>query len=956
MTSFVNIALRSEFSFKKTFGRIDSLADYANGALGIADLGNTFSHVYLDKLSKKHGFKPLYGVRLEVVEDSGIRTRGISGPIYIFIARTQEGVCEINKLVKISSEKFYFKSHITISDMISVSENVIVIAESVETFDRCDFVALTPSTSPLICAAAIDNGTPIVYVNNNYYNTPEDKKVYQLIAGSHKRGDDYYYNFDDKSVKQHIQNEFEFFRVWKSHEAILNTQKIADMVESFELKRAPMVSYSGYRNIDVWCEKGAKKLGVDLNDPIYKARYEREMNLIIEKKYVDYFMIVHEMIEKAKAKMFVGPARGSSCGSLVCYLLGITTIDPLKFDLLFERFIDVNRFDLPDIDIDFNDVKRPTVIKDLIKKYGENNVCSISNINRLKAKSAIGEFATALRVPKYESDEVSSSITSRSGGDARASMSIIDTFESTDAGKLFIKKYPAMLLCAKAEGHAAAVGKHAAGIIVCNDDVTQYGGVDVRTGSIMLDKKTAEYLNLLKIDILGLRTLTILEECAGLIGMDYNDYYNLPLDDEKTYQVFLEMRLQGIFQFEGSAMQQMCKQMGVEHFGDIVAITAIARPGPLHSGGAGRFISRRTGQSEVEYITEHESYVNATKETYGEFIYQEQLMNVCRNLGQMDWADVSAIRNAMSKSLGEEFFNKYKVAFVDGAMKNGVSEIIAEKIWGTMITFGSWGMNKSHTVAYGHISYWCAYMKAHHPLEFTAANLKHAKDKNSAIRILRDAVENEGIEYVAIDPDESEVDWCAKNGRLIGGLVNIKGIAESKAKEIIRMRNGERKYTPAMTRILMNPVTDFDTIYPCRDKFGKFYTSPKLAGLSSPVSYVKEISENADCEYIVLGKVTKKDLRDLNEYNEVQKRNGVVYSKNSKFLKIVIEDDTGEIQCRINRFKFDDMDGQKWSDALIEDETYVLLKGTIREGIRILHINGIFDITNFEFDEDEEDE
>lgn len=952
MTSLINIALRSEYSFGQTFGKIGDLIKYENGALGIADFGNTFSHVYLEKLSKSKGFKPLYGVRLQVVKDSLIRERGEHGPVYIFIAKNQDGLVEINNLVRLSTEKFYYKAHIAQSDMIGVSDNVIVIAENIETTERCDFIALTPNTTPLMIGASEDFGIPLVYVNNNFYPTPEDKQVYQLMAGAHKRGDDYFYNFDSKSVPQHILNEFEFDRIWKRKDALDNSKKIADMVESFDLKKAPMVSYSGCSDIEKWCKKGAKKHGIDLNSEPYKSRYDHEIKLIKEKNYTDYFLIVAEMIDKAKAKMLVGPARGSSGGSLVCYLIGITTIDPIKFDLLFERFIDVNRFDLPDIDVDFPDNKRDLVIKDLIKKYGSENVCHISNINKMKPKSAIGDFATALRVPKYESDSVKDSIADRSGGDARAALSIMDAFETTDIGKEFIKKYPAMALCARAQNHASAVGKHAAGIIVCNNPISTYGGYDARTSSIMLDKKGAEHLNLLKIDCLGLRTLTILEECARMVGMDPLKYYDLPLNDKKAFKVFKQMRLNGIFQFEGSAMQQICGQMGIEHFDDIVVVTAIARPGPLHSGGAGRFIARRIGKEETSYACDHPLYIAATENTYGEFIYQEQLMNVCKNLGSMSWADVSAVRSAMSKSLGEEYFNKYKDVFVKGCIENGVDELTAVKIWGTMVTFGSWGMNKSHTVAYGHISYWCAYMKAHYPLEFTCANLKHAKDKNSSIKILRDAVENDGVEYIPIDPDTSDVDWSIVGEKLVGGLINIKGIAEKKAREILRMRKGETKYTPAIAKLLLNPVTDFDTIYPCRDRYGAFYTNPRAVGLSSPVDYIKDIRDDVDCEYIVIGKVVGKDLRDLNEYNEIQKRGGKVLDKNNKFLKILVEDDTGQIQCRINRYKFDDYDGNKWAESLIVDESYVAIKGTIREGMRILQISQIFDITDMEIDEE----
>jgi len=947
MTSLINIALRSEFSFGQTYGRIDKLVKYANGALGVADLANTFSHTYLEKLSKKHNFKPLYGVRLEVVQDEHLRTRGVFGATYIFIAKNQDGLIEINQLVHLAYDLFYYKPHVSFSAVLSLSKNVIVIAESFESEQRIDYLSLSPTTSKLIYEAAQELKIPFVYTNSNYYTAATDKKVYQLIAGVQKRGDEYQYKFEDRIFPQHILNQYELKRYYNEPSALTNTQVIANMCEQFDLKRAPMVSYDGFRSIDKWCEKNAKDLRIDLKTGEYAERYKREMVLIKEKKYVDYFLIVAEMIDKAKQKMLVGCARGSSAGSLVCYLLGITTIDPIEFGLLFERFIDINRMDLPDIDVDFPDIKRELVIKDLIKKYGENNVTHISNINRMKAKSTIADFATALRIPKYESDPIKDSIDDKiwSGDETIKNM-----FESTDLGQEFINKYPSMLLCTEAQGHASHVGKHAAGVIICNDPVTTYGGVNVRPeiNSIMLDGKGAEYLNLLKIDILGLRTLTILQDCAAMLNMDYLKYYSLPLDDKKTYQVFADMRLHGIFQFEGDALRGICKNMGVKNFNDIVSITAIARPGAMQSGATNRFIKKRIGEAEIDYITNNSEFIKATIETNGEILYQEQIMMICKNMADMSWEDVSAIRKAIAKSAGREALKEFKESFLNGSIKNGVDEFTADALWESMLVFGQYAFNKSHAVAYAHISYWCAYMKAHFPLEFTAANLRHAKDNKSAIRILRDAVENEGIEYLPIDPDTSDINWSVVGDKLVGGLINIKGIAEKKAREILSMRKQEKKYTPSIAKLLLNPETDFDTIYPCRDRFGYFYTDPQSAGLSSPVDYINNVSDAVDAEYIVLGKVIKKELKDMNEYSEVLKRGGQKYEEHAHMvLRLELEDDTGVIRCRIARFDFNKLEGHKWFDSLIVDESFILIKGKIKEGYRSIAIKNIFDLTDY---------
>lgn len=942
MKQIVNLALRTEFSFRQTYGSLDE--DFVktfsneNGTIGFADFNNTFSHVIGAKVCKKLNLKPIFGVRLEVLKEPRLRERGKSGPIYTFIAKNNNGFDELNRLVTTAWDNFYYKPMIGWEDVDDLSQDVFVIPESLETFDiRADFIGITPRTPKML----FDCDLPKVFLNSNTFPKPEDRKIYQLIAGMHKRGDDYYYKFDTQRAPQHILCSEEFMRILKDESAIENTHIIAEQC-NVEIPSAPMVSYSGADNLLTWCKQGAKKHGINLDEEPYKSRFEREIDLIYEKNYSDYFLVVADMIRHAKKKMFVGPARGSSAGSLVCYLMGITEVDPLKFGLIFERFIDINREDLPDIDIDFPDDQRQDVIKYLFKKYGKENVCHIANINEYAARSAIDDTGIALRIPKYEIETLKDSIVDRSGGDARAKMSVLDTLEGTDVGKAFLEKYPALKNAAKLQGHSTHMGKHAAGVIVCNAPISNFGAVNSREGSVMMDKKAAEHLNLLKIDCLGLRTLSILQECARLVGMDYEDYYTLPLDDEKTFKIFNQMRLNGIFQFEGQAMRLLCSKMGVENFDDIVVITALARPGPLQSGGADKFTKRRTGLEETVFISSHPTFVENTKDTYGIIVYQEQLMNLCREMGKMSWEDVSSIRKAASKTLGKEFFDQYRNKFLSGCEENGIEEKEATEVWENMMTFGSWGMNKSHTVSYGLISYWCAYMKAHHPLEYTLANLRHTSSDDACLKIIRDAYENDGIKYLPVDPDESDVDWSIKDGMLLGGLKNIEGVGEKKAKEYIEARNGLRKMTPSMIKNLLNPKTPFDTIYPCMDKWGKLYNNPQEYGLNFAPSFIKDVENEGT--YIAIGRVIRKDLRDLNEYNELVKRGGKVWKDKNKSLKLTIEDDTGQINCSISRHNFDRLNGMTLADKLIVDKSWVIVKGKISEGWRVIHIDQIFDL------------
>lgn len=950
----INLALRSEYSFKQTFGRIGDIHKFSNGHdfIGVADINNTYSHIYLEKIAKENGMTPIYGVRLMVVPDRRLKVRGSYGPIYTFIAKNDAGLVELYNLVKAAWANFYFKPMLPMSEMLDCSEDVFVITNNPISLERLDYIALQNNTPNCV----IDFDIPKVFLNNNFYSYAWDKQTYELLCGARKHGDSYRFMFENQTYPMHIMTHPEFKRHFRNldqsiiESAESNTTVIAEQCDA-SIPMAPMVKYHKKEDLGKLCRMGAIKLKIKLKGE-YGDRLKRELSIIDEKDFADYFLIVAEVVEKAKKKMLVGPARGSSAGSLVCYLLGITTVDPIEHGLVFERFIDLNREDMPDIDIDFHKEKRKLAVNDLFKTYGEDNVYYISNINTLAAKSALGEFGMALSLPKYKIEQVKDSIVDRSGGDARKAIAVADTLEQTDVGKALVDEYPKMNLVKAAEGHATHAGKHAAGVIVCNMDLTNFCGVNPREHSIMLDKKGAELKNLLKIDFLGLRTLSILEEAAELAGLKRDFYYKLPTDDPEVYKIFEDNRFNGIFQFEGQAMQMLAKQMEISTFTDIVAITALARPGPLHSGAANTYVKRRNGEEEIEYVSDHPIYVEKTCETMGVIVYQEQLMQICRECANMSWTDVSAIRKAASKSLGKEFFDRYRDKFITGAVDNDFDQSEAEKIWEDMLTFGSWGMNKSHSVSYGYISYWTAYMKAKYPIEFTVANLNNAKSESSALKILRDVVDNDGLTYVPVDPDESGIKWSIKDGVMIGGLVNIKGVADKKAAEIVKIRNTTRKFTPSIMEKLMNPETPYDILYPTQHYWGDLFKNPQKYGLVKPPVIIDEIGTEEDGMFTIIGKVIGKDLRDLNEYNEVVKRGGKILENNNLFLRIIVEDDTNQILCKINRYDFERLQGQRHSEDLVVDKSWVIIKGKISKGWRILNIEAMFDLDDLEIERD----
>ena len=925
MTKLVNIALMTEFSFKQSYLHMGDIHKYVvDGMVGVADINNTYAHVHLRKEGEKHGFKPIYGVRLHVLPESSSKQR-TCGTHWTFIALTDEGLQNIYKLVSRAWESFYYFPRVTREEACAIEGSDVAVIPWDDTF------------GPGYPGRHGAFGYALQY---NNYGEVGDKSVYQIMAGARKNGEGYSHFFSDCTYAQHILTKGEWKAEGLKEHNIVLTNNLAHDANA-DIEAAEMVAYDGGLDMRRECMKGAMRKEVDLDDPVYHERFEYELDLIQTKGYTDYFMIVSDMIKHAKKRMLVGPSRGSSAGSLVCYLLDITEVDPVEHSLIFERFIDVNRFDLPDIDIDFPDRSREDVIKYLKHKYGSTKVRCLSNINRFKAKSAIGEFAKGLGIPPYETSAVKDAIIERSTGDARAAMCIMDTFETTEPGKQFIEQYPAMRLVEHIENHASHSGKHAAGILVATKPLTNYASINSRDDVVMLDKKDAEEMGLLKIDCLGLRTLSILEDVAEQIGMDYADYYSMPLDDPKTFELFNDLRLQGIFQFEGQALGIIVKQMGVKDFNDISAISALARPGALNSGGTARYIKYSNGDDTATYYSDvHKSITGYTN---GIVVYQEQMMEIARNCGGLSWADTSDLRRAASKSMGDEFFGKYKDKFVTGAIDNGYTPEVADILWNDISSSGSWSFNKSHAVSYGMVSYWTAWAKANHPLEFAVASLNNARDSDHARKLLRDITVQDNIEYIAVDVDRSLLKWTAVDGKLIGALTNIDGIGIMKAKQIIKFRDaGWKGLTPGLFKKMENPVTPYDVIFPAAHYFGKLYNDPLSYGLKSPPIEIRDVDGIGD--WVFLGKLVDRNVRDLNEHIFLTKRDGEIIEDDNLYLNMKIEDDTDMVSCRVSRWEYEDI-GREVAETGRVDKDWYLIYGSIRStDYRVIDIRNIINL------------
>lgn len=668
MKGLPQLRVRTEYSFRSCYGPVarvaERLEEIGCPAAGIVDTSGTWGHVDWER----HVPNPMFGAEL-VFERGDLKPRAwvLAEDLAAFYRLTSNPPQDPNEMANAAGVIRFAGAALT----------------DPETFDYIDVNPRSRRRTRQALALARHTGKPLVVTSDNDYPGPEDR--------------DRFLAWDDslKMTPQYILAEEELRRALPDlddetfRSAVRNCHEVAERLQGIKLRKAPLISVPGdirelvesgrqYRlergHIAEWTEE-------------YQARLERELALIHEKQFESYFIVVADMVTWAKERMLVGPARGSSAGSLVCYLLRITEVDPIVHGLLFERFIDVNRADLPDIDIDFNDQKRELVFDYLREKYGHEHVARIGSINRLKARSVVAHVGKKLGIPHGAAFGMLNVLIEHSSGDSRYGKGLEDTINGTKPGQDFIARYPEAALMGELELHASHTGQHAAGIIVSNEPVLEY--CTVRDGIAQVDKEAAEYLNLLKIDALGLRTLGVIED-AGCVTPQ--QLYDLTLDDPRVFDVVNSGKFSGVFQFEGASQRRVARQIEVKSFRELDHITALARPGPLGGGATGSYIERTAGREPITY--KHPSMAEYLAETQGVVVYQEQVMRIVRELGKFSWEKTSVIRKAMSGRKGAEFFNRLGEEFVAGAAESGLSAQDAKELWDSLIHMGAWSMNK----------------------------------------------------------------------------------------------------------------------------------------------------------------------------------------------------------------------------------------------------------------------
>lgn len=469
---------------------------------------------------------------------------------------------------------------------------------------------------------------------------------------------------------------------------------------------------------------------------------------------------------------------------------------------------------------------------------------------------------------------------------------------------------------AELEEHASHSGVHAAGIIVSNEPVVEY--CTVRDGVAQIDKKDAEYLNLLKIDALGLRTLGVIED-AGCV--DAAQLYGMTFDDPEVLAILDQQKFSGVFQFEGGAQRRVSMQVPMTEFKKIDHVTALARPGPLGGGATDHYINRNKGREAVTYRDPSmEEYLG---ETMGVVLYQEQVMRIVREIGAFSWEETSTIRKAMSGRKGKEFFDRRGEMFVEGAAKRGIDAETAAAIWEEICNFGAWGMNKSHTTSYAMISYWCAFMKRYYPTEYAAACLRNAKDDEQTIEILRELTK-EGVPFKAFDPDLSQVNWTASGGTLLGGFNNLVGIGPVKATYYVQKRDAQGLDEKDLAKLAKHHPKHED-LSPMHSKYRAIYNDPVGNNIHGPVKQFGELVDDEDA--VVIAHLLKKTRRDRNEAVLVSKR-GYPEEGQTLFLDLAVVDDSVSkpVTARVTKRDWYAI-GERLADGAVDGQDDFLLRG-----------------------------
>ncbi len=859
MSDFIHLHNHSDFSLQDAAATVKSLVQAAvendMHAIALTDHGNMFGISKFYKTAVKEGVKPIIGMEAYIVMDgsrfdkgaqnsngNGAAPRKRKKPYnhLLILAKNKTGYKNLMKLSTIGYlEGFYYRPRIDMEVLEKYKEGLVVtsacasgpIAEPLilgdyelakkraiefhELFGDDFYLEIQNhglDDEQIVLAQmpklAKELGIKLIATNDIHYIKQEHAIAHNVLINlGDKTGNLDYKQLRYRTDQIYFKSAEEMKRLFAKYPgAIENTLEIAEKCnvelkfEGFHYPKFPIPEDSPAKNLDEYfkllAEEGLKKRFSEITDEI-RERFEYEIGIIQKMGYSGYFLIVQDFINASKSRGIpVGPGRGSAAGSLVAYALGITNVNPLDFDLLFERFLNPERKSMPDIDVDFADDQREKVIEYVKEKYGNDAVCQIVTFNTLSSRAVLKDVGRVLGFSVSEVEKITKHIPSKFGKvytiekalDEVPDLKWVKNAEDPRLKELI--EYSKVL-----EGMNRNLSKHAAGVVIAPEDVSNFVPLAV-VGSekdvvTQYNMKEIEDFGLLKMDFLGLRTLTIIRDTLELVKQTRGEEVDIdaiPLDDKETFELFGRGQTTAVFQFESAPMREYLKKLKPSRLEDLVAMNALYRPGPMEYIDS--FIRRKHGREKITYL--HPSLEPILKTTYGIIVYQEQVIQIANKIAGMSLAEADILRRAMGKKNLEEMARQ-KVKFIEGAAKQGVKKEIAEKIFADIDKFANYGFNKSHAVAYSLVAYQTAYLKAHYLPEFLAANMSNEFKNTEKVTNFLEDCRKLNVEVAPPSVNHPSVNFNVVNGKIIFGMKAIKNVGEKAVRELVRAREKHGK-------------------------------------------------------------------------------------------------------------------------------------------------------------------
>ena len=850
---FVHLHLHSEYSLLDGSIRIDSLfkrlQEFGMGAAAITDHGNMFGVVDFYQKAERAGIKPILGCEVYVAPESRMdrSSQGISDASHhlVLLVQNDEGYRNLCRLCSSAYlEGFYYRARVDKGLLRTHNQGLVALSsclageipawilkqdmakarqaavEYSEIFDDGRFYLeiqdngipdqrkVNESLEGLSRSLSI----PLVASNDCHYLLREDARSHDILLCIQTNK-----SLDDPDRLRFHTDQFYLKsadEMWASFshvpEALKNTLAIAERCDFrmvFGTYQYPRFDIPEGETLDSYLAAKARdglerrmsqkafrerKAVQRETIQIYRDRLESELAMIREMGYASYFLIVYDFISYAKQKGIpVGPGRGSAAGSLAAYALEITNIDPIAYNLIFERFLNPERISMPDIDVDFCEERREEVIQYVIRKYGgEKNVARIITFGTLKARAAVRDVGRSLGMPYGEVDRLAKMIPE--GLNLRLEDAIAQAPRLQEAIEGDPKVSDLFTTARKLEGLVRHASTHAAGIVISSGTLEDFAPLykDAKTGIVTTQfaMKPLEKLGLIKFDFLGLKTLTVIHKAVELVERDRGVRINMneiPLDDPETYQLLARGDTDGIFQLEGTGIRELLVQLRPENFEEIIALVALYRPGPLKSGMVADYIKRKHGKGKIRYLLPELREI--LEETYGVIVYQEQVMKIATRIAGFTMGEADNLRYGMSKKVEAEMVRQ-KDRFLEGARRQGIHKDKAGEIYHLIEQFAAYGFNKSHSAAYAMVAFQTAYLKAHHPVEYMAAMLTSEADRTEKLMRYVHHCRERSIPIDPPDVNTGQKDFAVCSDRIAFGLGAIKNIGEAAVDSILASR------------------------------------------------------------------------------------------------------------------------------------------------------------------------